>query len=267
MDRMETDSARRWRDEAAGTGASMFELDALAPLALRMSRVAEASTRCACATCPLRISFSCAACEHDGLSEISRRVQLEAKATVFEEGAPAHCVWILADGAVLLSKLLHDGRRQVVGLAFPGDFLGLPLQSTNSFTAKALTPSTLCRFDRTRFISILDRAPGLMRRVFDTCSHELTLAQEHMLLLGRRSAEEKVAAFLLGLRARWAPLQGLSARVDLPMTRQDIGDYLGLTLETVSRTMTKLAQRKIIAVIPDGVRILDAERLARVASI
>ena len=88
-----------------------------------------------------------------------------------------------------------------------------------------------------------------------------------MLLLGRRSAQEKVAAFLLSLRARYASAQGLSARIDLPMTRQDIGDYLGLTLETVSRSMTKLAQRKIIAVIPDGVRILDMDRLKAVAGL
>ncbi len=201
------------------------------------------------------------------LADISRHIRLDAKATVFTEGARADAVWTLVSGSILLSKLLRDGRRQVVGIVVPGDFLGLPLQSANGFTATTLTPSTLCRFDRTRFTDLLNRTPGLMRQVFETFSHELALAQAHMLLLGRRSAEEKVAAFLLSLRDRWAPLQGLTSRVDLPMTRQDIGDYLGLTLETVSRTMTKLAQRKIIAVIPDGVRILDAERLERAASL
>jgi CRP/FNR family transcriptional regulator len=141
------------------------------------------------------------------------------------------------------------------------------MQSANGFTATTLTPVVLRRFDRVRFTDLLNRTPDLMRQVFETFSQELALAQDHMLLLGRRSAEEKVAAFLLHLRDRWAPLQGLTARIDLPMTRQDIGDYIGLTLETVSRTMTKLAQRKMIAVIPDGVRILDAEKLARAASL
>ena len=201
------------------------------------------------------------------LAELSRQVRFAAKVTVFAEGARADSVWSLVSGSVLLSKLLHDGRRQVVGIAVPGDFLGLPLQSANGFTATTLTPANLQRFDRIRFTDLLNRAPGLMRQVFENFSHELTLAQEHMLLLGRRSAEEKVAAFLLSLRDRWAPMRGLTARVDLPMTRQDIGDYLGLTLETVSRTMTKLAQRKIIAVIPDGVRILDADSLTRIASL
>ena len=201
------------------------------------------------------------------LADISRHVRLDAKATVFAEGARAEAVWMIVSGSILLSKLLHDGRRQVVGIGVPGDFLGLPMHAANGLTATTLTPSTLCRFDRARFTDLLNRNPGLMRQVFETFSHELALAQDHMLLLGRRSAEEKVAAFLLSLRDRWAPLQGLTSRVDLPMTRQDIGDYLGLTLETVSRTMTKLAQRKIIAVIPDGVRILDPERLARAASL
>ena len=201
------------------------------------------------------------------LAEISRPVRFAAKVPVFAEGARADAVWSLVSGSVLLSKLLHDGRRQVVGIAVPGDFLGLPMQPTNGLTATTMTPASLSRFDRVRFTDLLNRAPGLMRQVFENFSQELALAQDHMLLLGRRSAEEKVAAFLLSLRDRWAPMQGLTARVDLPMTRQDIGDYLGLTLETVSRTMTKLAQRKIIAVIPDGVRILDADRLAKVASL
>jgi len=203
----------------------------------------------------------------DDLEQLSRRVRLAAKATIFEEGAAADAVWSLVSGTALLSKLLPDGRRQVVSIAVPGDFLGLAMEPTYSFTAIALTPVTLRRFDRSRFAELLDHTPQLTRLIFATYSHELNLAQDHMLLLGRRSAEEKVAAFLLSLRARWAPLRGLSARVDLPMTRQDIGDYLGLTLETVSRTMTKLAQQKIIAVIPDGVRILDAERLSRSASL
>lgn len=221
----------------------------------------------ACGRCPVSDVAICAAHVDAELGDISRRMRINAKTTLFEEYARANAVWSLVSGAVLLSKLLPDGRRQVLGIAVPGDFLGLSMETAYSFTTTALTPVTICRFERFRFYDLLNRAPHLMRRVFITFSKELALAQDHMLLLGRRSAEEKVAAFLLGLRARWAPLHGLSARVDLPMTRQDIGDYLGLTLETVSRTMTKLAQRKIIAIIPDGVRILDVEKLGATASL
>ena len=201
------------------------------------------------------------------LGDLARRVRFEAKATVFEEGAPTEAVWSLVSGVVLLSKLLQDGRRQVLGIALPGDFLGLSLQACNRFTASALTPATLCRCEQARFAALLEAAPHLMRQVLAACAGELSRAQDHMSLLGRRSAEEKVAAFLLSLRLRWAPVHGLSARVDLPMTRQDIGDYLGLTLETVSRSMTRLARRKLIAVIPDGVRILDLDGLEAAAGL
>ena len=236
-----------------------------APTTLHMDKPEALVEMGPCGRCQMRDIGICAAQAGEELTNLSRRVRLAAKATVFEEGAQADSIWALVSGMVLLSKLLQDGRRQVVGIAVPGDLLGLSLQETNSFTATALTPAALCRFERARFVELLERAPGLMRRVFDTCTHELNLAQNHMLLLGRRSAEEKVATFLLSLRARCAPMHGLSARVDLPMTRQDIGDYLGLTLETVSRTMTRLAQRKIIAVIPDGVRILDTQKLSSAA--
>ena len=220
-----------------------------------------------CRHCSASDISICDAHLDEGLADISRRVRLDAKATLFAECARAEFVWSMVSGACLLSKLLPDGRRQVLGIGVPGDLLGLTMESTYSFTATALTSATICRIERSRFLELMNRAPRLSRLLFMKFSKELTLAQDHMLLLGRRSAEEKVAAFLLTMRARWAPLHGLSARVDLPMTRQDIGDYLGLTLETVSRTMTKLAQRKMIAIIPDGVRILDVERLASTASL
>ena len=220
-----------------------------------------------CLGCPVSDIALCTAHGDEALADISRRAQLRAKTTLFEECAHADAVWSLVSGALLLSKLLPDGRRQVLGIALPGDFLGLATENTYSFTATTLTPVSVCRFERSRFLELLNRTPRLMRRVFATFSRDLALAQDHMLLLGRRSAEEKVAAFLLSLRARRAPLHGLSARIDLPMTRQDIGDYLGLTLETVSRTMTKLAHRKVIAIIPDGVRILDVEKLSATASL
>ena len=220
-----------------------------------------------CGRCPVSETAPCAAHVDEELADISRRTQLDAKSTLFLECTRADAVWSLVSGAVLLSKLLPDGRRQVLGIALPGDFLGLSMERSSSFTATTLTPVSICRFERSRFADLLNRAPRLMQWVFMTFSRELALAQDHMLLLGRRSAEEKVAAFLLGLRARWAPMHGLSPRVDLPMTRQDIGDYLGLTLETVSRTMTKLAQRRVIAIIPDGVRILDVDQLSATANL
>jgi len=106
----------------------------------------------------------------------------------------------------------------------------------------------------------------LLRRLHEFAGHELSLAQDQMLLLGRKPAKEKVAAFLLNLQARYARIATRSVTVPLPMSRQDIADYLGLTFETVSRVLTKLAREKVILIVPDGVRLLDAGRLDQLAA-
>jgi len=148
-----------------------------------------------CALCPANDISICAAHLDQDLADISRRVCLDAKATLFAECARAEFVWSMVSGACLLSKLLPDGRRQVLGIGVPGDLLGLSMESAYSFTATALTPATICRFERSRFLELMNRAPRFSRLLFMKFSKELTLAQDHMLLLGRRSAEEKVAAF------------------------------------------------------------------------
>ena len=123
-----------------------------------------------------------------------------------------------------------------------------------------------CRFARTAFSSLVDEKPHLLRRL-----HEAARATEPRpgpdLLLGRRTADEKVAAFLIALRERWRRLGGSLVTIPLPMTRQDIADYLGLTLETVSRTISKLARSKMLLVVPDGVRLLDAGRIEALAGL
>jgi CRP/FNR family transcriptional regulator len=216
----------------------------------------------ACDECPVRSTSICGCDDVSrALMFISKRQTKAAKTVLFEESDPAKFVFNLVRGVVLLSKSLSDGRRQVVGIALPGDFMGLALTELHSFTATALSEVEVCRIDRERFSELLDENPRLVRRVYATSASELTAAQDHMILLGRQTADEKVASFLYRLRDRWARVRSASARVDLPLTRQDIGDYLGLTLETVSRVFSKLAKQKIIVVVPDGVRILDLDAL------
>jgi CRP/FNR family transcriptional regulator len=163
-------------------------------------------------------------------------------------------------------KLLPDGRRQIVGFLLPGDFVGLSLNERYGFAADAIDRVTACRFDRDAFAAFVDRKPHLLRRLHEAATHELTVAQDHMVLLGRRTADEKVADFLLTMRRRLRRLGAGSVTIPLPMTRQDLADYLGLTLETVSRVISKLARDKIILVIPDGVRIMDPLRLERLGA-
>ncbi len=223
-----------------------------------------------CADCEIKGQSVCNSLEpdeFDALEKIGRTVSVPAKSTLFEQGREADFVCNLTSGALRLSKLLPDGRRQVVGFAMPGDFLGLAMDRTHMFTADALTPAKVCQFSRSGFSDLLDEKPRMLRRLMQMAGHELSLAQDQMVVLGRRTAEEKIAAFLIAMRNRYAGVHGPSVHVPLPMTRLDIGDYLGLTVETVSRMMTRMAREKTIVIVPDGVRLLDVARLEQLAEV
>ena len=232
-------------------------------------KVAPGSTL-GCGECEIKGLSVCEALDADEfevLERIGRTHAYPAKTTLFEQGRDAHLVYNLTSGALRLSKLLPDGRRQVIGFAMPGDFLGLAMDATHKFTADTLTPAKLCQFSRNGFSDVLNQKPRLLRRLMDFASHELTLAQDQMVVLGRRTAEEKIASFLIGMRDRYSRIYGASVHVPLPMTRLDIGDFLGLTVETVSRMMTRFAREKAIVIVPDGVRLLDVARMERLAEI
>ncbi len=217
-----------------------------------------------CAECTVRLISVCGALELselEALERISHVTIFAPKAMLFDQGALASNVFNVTEGVVRLYKSLPDGRRQIMGFALPGDFLGLALMDRYGVTAEAVTPVRVCRFGRPAFLSYVDDKPHLLRRLHEFAGHELSLAQDQMLLLGRKTAEEKVAAFLINLQSRYGRIGPMSVTVPLPMSRQDIADYLGLTIETVSRTLTKLAREKTILIVPDGVRLLSAERL------
>jgi CRP/FNR family transcriptional regulator len=227
-----------------------------------------AHTNVDCAHCRVRALSVCAALEPDELEmldKLSKTLRFAARETLFEQDERANSVFNITSGSVRLYKLLPDGRRQIVGFALPGDFLGLSMSNRNAFSADALTATTACQFSRQTFSDLLDEKPHVLRRLHSMASHELSLAQDQMVILGRHTAKEKVAAFLIGLLKRWSRLTGATVHVPLPMTRQDIGDFLGLTVETVSRILTRLAREKAIVIVPDGVRLLDLARLEALA--
>ncbi|MDJ1158033.1 helix-turn-helix domain-containing protein [Chelatococcus sp. SYSU_G07232] len=227
-----------------------------------------ARSREGCVDCKVRLLSICAALDAGELCELeslSHPACFEPRTTLFLQDEPAEIVYNVTDGVVRLYRLLPDGRRQIVGFALPGDFLGLSMADRFGFSADAVTRVTTCRFPREVFSAFVDTKPHLLRRLHEFASHELSLAQDQMVLLGRRTAEEKVASFLMSLRDRWARVTGASVTVPLPMGRQDIADFLGLTIETVSRTLTRLARERALLIVPDGVRLLDLPRLERLA--
>jgi CRP/FNR family transcriptional regulator len=222
-----------------------------------------------CETCNARALSVCAALEPAELAafdKLARRMCFPARETIFEQDEPSNVVYNVTSGAVRLYKILPDGRRQIVGFALSGDFLGLSMAERNVFSADALSDVSACQFSRQQFSDFVDAHPHLLRRLHAFASHELSIAQEQMVILGRRTAEEKIVSFLIGLRNRLSRIDGSTLNVPLPMTRQDIGDFLGLTVETVSRMFTRLAKQKAIVVTPDGVRLLDPARLEAIAA-
>ena len=244
------------------------------PFDLDNRRLTEAKSRSdappsPCAACSVQQLTVCSALANDELREMAaivQSVELEAGQPLFDEGEKADFVFNVTAGCVKVYKLLPDGRRQVTGFLFAGDFLGLANQDFYAFSAEAVSPATLCRFQRGKLEGAMERFPQLEKRLLGVASHELAVAQEQMLLLGRKTAKERLASFLIRL-SRGAERRGQPASpVRLPMTRADIGDYLGLTTETVSRVMTHLKGQGTISLLPNGqVDLGDLETLEDLA--
>ena len=193
--------------------------------------------------------------------------KLQGGQPLFHEGDRASQVFTVTEGGLKLYKLLPDGRRQVMGFVFPGDYLGMTLDDEHAFTAEALEGTKACRFNRTRFDDFVDDHPELERELYRLAAHELAAAQAQMVLLGRKSAAERVATFLLSLLDRNERVSGQSqAEVTLAMSRSDIADYLGMTKETVSRVLAVLKSKRLIRLAAlDRIQILDREALSEMA--
>ena len=206
-----------------------------------------------------------------GLSRIAQHIALPAGAVFIEEGEPATHVYNVNSGFVRLFKSLPDGRRQIIGFAGPGHFLGLAAGSANIISAEAMEPVKLCRFTRTAMAQIFAELPQLERKLLDVTMHELVLGQQQMLLLGRKTAMERIATFLLSWAARESlcdegKLPRPGARLPLPISRTDLADHLGLTIETVSRSLSALKRDGLID-IPNmrEITLLRPQALAGIA--
>lgn len=232
---------------------------------LDMPRPLSSAVENPCAACEVRELSICGVLEAKELDELLKILTRQSYAghdPIIDEGEPSDYVFNVTGGAVKLFKLLPDGRRQITGFLFEGDFIGMAMNDTYAYSAEAVGPVSLCRFNRRKLEDLLDRFPKLERRLLAIASNELAQAQDQMLLLGRKTAREKLCSFLLNLSQR-ADRRGYDPSiVSVPMSRNDIGDYLGLTTETVSRTFTNLKRDGVIQLL-DGnrVRINDADRL------
>lgn len=223
-----------------------------------------------CRDCDVSTEALCCALDVETLSDFRNQggnIYLAAGEPLFHQGDPAECVFSLTSGVIKLNSILPDGRRQVIAFLFPGDFLGLETGDRHAFSAEAVGNAKLCRFLKSRFEHFAGRYPALAAARYRRTASELALAHQKIVMLGRKTAAERLASFLCDIHRRTGVGEADGVKlVPLPMKRSDIADYLGLTKETVSREFTRLRTSRIIR--PHSlvlVEILDPQRMRDLA--
>lgn len=212
-----------------------------------------------CDSCPIRHRAVCASCNADELltlESIKYYRTYQAGQTIVWAGDRLEFVASVVSGTATIEHLTDDGRKQTLGLLLASDFIGRPGRDTAIYDVTAVTEVTLCCFRRKQFEDLVRDTPHIAQRMLEMALDELDAARDWMFLLGRKTAREKIASLLLLILRRTeapgiAPLTD-SRVIELPLTREAMSDYLGLTLETVSRQFSKLKT--------DGVIRLDGKR-------
>jgi CRP/FNR family transcriptional regulator len=234
------------------------------------------STSHRCMTCPHRRNGICAVLsdeQHKRLSLISRRRVVPLQTTIFADGDEAEFYANILNGLVKLVKPLGDGRQHIIGLLSQADFLGQPFGRRHAFSAEAETDVELCIFPRAGFLTLMAELPQLQRWLLQFALRELDSCRDWNLLLSRKQSYERVASFILMMAKRIQPVhdgdaQAKSVTFVLPMSRAEIADYLGLTLETVSRQMTQLKRKKLITLTSSReVCVPDLQQLSAIAKL
>lgn len=216
-----------------------------------------------CASCPIRHRAVCARCDDDELEQLNQIKFYKTYAagqTIAMRGDALDVVASVVAGTATLERAIEDGRTQLVGLLLPSDFIGRPGRDTLQYDVTAVTDVTLCCFQRKPFEALLTRIPHVQERLLEMALDELDAARDWMLLLGRKTAREKIASFLMLIAKRTVHPDGRVlgdlSRIELPISREAMANFLGLTIETVSRQFTGLRK--------DGVIELDGNRNVRI---
>jgi CRP/FNR family transcriptional regulator len=231
--------------------------------------------RAKCRTCAIRDRALCRVLPPDALAELNRIVQrrrVPAGQQLLDQDRQPHLVANIVSGVARLSRSLPDGRTQIVGLQFSPEFLGRHFAIDGSVVIESATDMELCYFPRGHFEILIKRHQRLAELLLEHMARTLEQAREWMLLLGRKTAEERVASLVLHCAERMCGATCLGdgsvdgACIEMPLSRTEIADCLGLTLETVGRSMKRLAQAGAIEVKPRrGIQIIDSGRLRRLS--
>jgi CRP/FNR family transcriptional regulator len=204
--------------------------------------------------------------DSDPLAKLATSVAVGKNDTIFYQDDDADHYYKVVSGTVRLCKITEDGRRQIATFLFPGDFFGWCSGDTHAYSAEAVTDARLEKLPRARTEERMQSDHQLGRRLMTLLSNQLASAHDHLLLLGRMTAKERIARFLIQLVKRQRIAPG-AAGVELPMNRSDVADYLGLTVETVSRTLSGLRRKGVIDLpSAEKVRILHFDALEAAAA-
>jgi len=218
-----------------------------------------------CVSCEVRHKGMCGALTGDELMSLSAHTRLvthHAGDELAGEKMPVESYATVISGVVKLTKTLEDGRQQIVGLQFAPDFLGRLHANENGVSAEAASDVHLCRVPKAAMERLVKSTPAVAERLMEQTMRELDEARDWMVTLGRKTAAEKVASFLFLIATHLDPeATGENRRFDLPLSRADIADFLGLTIETVSRQMSKLKSEGVISIVAN--RHIEVAKLSK----
>lgn len=223
-----------------------------------------------CRSCEARHKGMCGALDSAELLALSRHTRMVRHSggeELVAEGMATESYANVMRGVVKLTKVLEDGRQQIVGLQFAPDFLGRIFARDSAVTAEAASDVDLCHVSKSALERLVSANPKLEHRLMQQALRELDEAREWMVTLGRKTAAEKVASFLYLIATHLDPSQDVNAKgrsFDLPLTRGDIADFLGLTLETVSRQLSRLRAEQVISITAvTHVEVFDLQQLRK----
>jgi len=223
-----------------------------------------------CSVCKIRSYSFCRCLPEEKLqifSKISTEREFGNKETIFLQQENANNLYNITKGNVKIYRLLSDGRIQIIGFLYPGDFFGSYKKEKYNYSAEAIGEVRTCVFNQESLDNYLEENLNLAKELLHMTSHELTLAQDRMGVLGKMNANERVAKFILNISKQRERIGWQNNPVSLPMTRQDIADYLGLTLETVSREITRFKTSNLIKLMnAKQIFIVDKEKLTAVCN-
>ena len=205
-----------------------------------------------CSICKVRTYSFCRCLDEDKLkdfSSVSFEKSFLNKQNIFLQNDQSDYLYNITEGNVKIYQLLDDGRIQIIGFLYPGDFFGSYRNNKYNYCAEAIGDLKTCVFNQKILDKYLDENPILAKELLHKTSFELTLAQDRLTVLGKLNAAERLVKFLLNISEQRNRIGWKNNPISLPMTRQDVADYLGITIETVSRELTNLKTSNIIKII------------------